>query len=356
MIQQIGYVDAVIARPTDAGLVLVDGHLRADMDPEAEIPVLVVDLDESEAGQVLASLDPLASMARADSAALKSLVDSLPPLPDTLALPPLPVLPVENEDDPAPPAADPTSRAGDVYQLGRHRLMCGDCYDAEAVARLLDGAKPSLMVTDPPYGVNYEPGWRNDIPTQFAPSRTGKVTHDDRIDWGQALEAYAPEVAYVWSPSGNLSLEFARILLDARFEIRNQLIWRKHQLVFSRGHYHRQHEVCWYAVRRGKTARWCGDRKQTTIWDIANLNPVGTDGSELKTDHSTQKPIECMERPIRNHRGDVYDPFVGSGTTILAAERQNRTCYAMEVAPGYVDATLSRWEAITGEKPTQLDR
>ncbi len=112
-------------------------------------------------------------------------------------------------------------------------------------------------------------------------------------------------------------------------------------MVISRGHYHWQHECLWYGVLSGKTAKWRGDRSQTTVWDI-------TWDRNVEGGHSTQKPVECMERPLRNHEGDVYDPFVGSGTSIIAAERQNRTCYAMEIDPAYVDAAVTRWEAYTG--------
>ena len=140
-------------------------------------------------------------------------------------------------------------------------------------------------------------------------------------------------------------LDFGRILQEADYEIRAQLIWRKQQIVISRGHYHGQHEPCWYAVRKGATAAWKGDRKQSTVWDIPNLLKAIRDDStnpDARQELVAQKPVECMERPIRNHEGDVYDPFVGSGTTIIAAERQDRTCYAMEIAPQYVDAAVKR--------------
>ena len=133
--------------------------------------------------------------------------------------------------------------------------------------------------------------------------------------------------------------------------IRMQIIWVKQQLVISRGHYHHKHEGCWYAVRKGRTAGWIGDRTQTSVWEIANLNPMGGNKQEAKTKtgHSAQKPIECMARPLRNHRGDVYDPFVGSGTTLIAAEQEGRTCYALDLEPGCVDMAIARWEAYTGE-------
>ena len=352
MLDRVGWADAVIARETPEGLVLVDGHLRADLDADAEVPVLVVDLDEKEAGQVLATLDPLAAMAEANTEALSKLLqevtvpidlgDLFPTLPGLQPeLPPAP-------DDAVEPVADPITKRGDVWQLGRHRLMCGDSTDADDVARLLDGAKPRLMVTDPPYGVEYDASWRNEnLP--YAPVRVGQVTNDsDPAGWRAALERYSAPVAYVWSPPGDYQIVFASILQQAGYEIRCQLIWRKQIHVISRGHYHWRHEPCWYAVRKGASAKWIGDRSQSTVWDV-------TWDKNVEGGHSTQKPVECMERPIRNHEGDVYDPFVGSGTTIIAAERQNRTCYAMEIDPGYVDAAVKRWEAYTGGKAEVME-
>ena len=135
--------------------------------------------------------------------------------------------------------------------------------------------------------------------------------------------------------------------------MRSQLVWVKQHFVLSRGHYHVQHEPCYYAVRKGAGASWRGDRTQSTVWNIPNPNPMGGQLDDMNTDHSTQKPVECMERPIRNHEGDVYDPFVGSGTTIIAAERLDRACYAMEIEPRYVDIAVARWEQFTGEKAVQ---
>ncbi len=145
----------------------------------------------------------------------------------------------------------------------------------------------------------------------------------------------------------------SELVADARNWRRHPGVPRKQSFAISRGHYHWQHEQCWYAVKAGATAGWMGNRTQSTVWDIANLSPWGGTDEEF-TIHSTQKPLECMERPIRNHEGDVYDPFVGSGTTIIAAERQGRACYAMEIWPCYVDVAIARWEQYTGGRAEQV--
>ena len=350
MLSDVGIADAVIARETSGGLVLIDGHLRAGLDPEQLLPVLVTDLDEAEAGKVLATLDPLAAMADVDNDALARLIaDAAPPIDLKAMFPDVDIAgilapePLTDPDEAPELPVEPVSKRGDVWLLGRHRLMCGDSQDKADVDRLLDGAIPRLMVTDPPYGVNYDPSWR-DEQLAYAARRISPVTNDDRTDWSETLRAYTrADVAYWWSPPGDHQLIFAKLLQDAGYVLRGQMIWRKQKIVPSRGHYHYQHEPCWYAVRKGATAGWIGDRSQSTVWDISwDKNVEGG--------HSTQKPVECMERPIRNHEGEVYDPFVGSGTTIIAAERQGRNCYAMEIEPRYVDASVKRWEDYTGGK------
>lgn len=236
---------------------------------------------------------------------------------------------------------------GQVWQLGKHRLAIGDCTDKTVVDALMQGEKPLLMVTDPPYGVEYDPGWRNDAAEKgliaFAASREGVVANDNRVDWTEAWKLSPCNVVYCWHADRHASA-VQNNLESAGFEIRCQIIWSKPRFVISRGHYHWQHEPCWYAVRKGETAEWCGDRSQTTLWEIPQLDDI-----DQKT-HGTQKPTECMERPIRNHSGDVYDPFVGSGTTIIAAERQGRRCFAIEIEPSYAAVSIQRWEVSTGER------
>jgi DNA modification methylase len=253
------------------------------------------------------------------------------------------------DEVPEAPAV-PVSRQGDLWLLGHHRLLCGDATNAADVARCLGEAKPHLMVTDPPYGVSYDPDWRNRADRAngkpYGASAVGVVSNDDRADWREAWALFPGDVAYAWHPPGAMQVSHHAALVAAGFEVRMQVIWAKQQFPIGRGNYHVQHEPCWYAVRKGKTAHWQGDRTQSTLWQIDKPQ-------KSETGHSTQKPVECMKRPIENNSaaGDaIYDPFVGSGTTIIAAEMTGRRCCAIEIDPAYVDVAIERWQNFTGEQ------
>ena len=240
--------------------------------------------------------------------------------------------------------AEPVSRPGDLWILGRHRLICGDATHRDTVTRVLDGVVPHLLVSDPPYGVMYDPDWRNRARAS-ATKRVGKVLNDDRADWREAWALFPGEVAYVWHGALHAST-VAESLAATGFDVRSQIIWAKERLVLSRGHYHWQHEPCWYAVRKGAAGHWAGDRKQTTLWQIPSRD------QDAKTVHGTQKPVECMRRPILNNSSPgqaVYEPFCGSGSTIIAAETTGRACHAVELDPAYVDVAVLRWQAFTGK-------
>jgi DNA modification methylase len=257
-----------------------------------------------------------------------------------------------DEDTVIEPARVPVSRRGDLWILGSHRLRCGDSTDPADVAHLMAEHRPILMVTDPPYGVDYRPDWRNAAFGE-ANRSTGIVQNDNRADWREAWKWFAGPVAYVWH-AGTKSVTVAASLEACGFEIRSQIIWAKPHFVISRGHYHVQHEPCWYAVRHAQSAHWQADRCQSTLWSIGN--GLAQSGSRLPenelTGHGTQKPVECMRRPVLHHTesGDtIYDPFLGSGTTIIAAEQTRRRCLGMELDPIYVDLVVHRWQAFTGK-------
>ena len=250
----------------------------------------------------------------------------------------------EGEDDVPELPADPVSVPGDLWRLGDHRLICGDSTSTDVVAKLLGDIRSLLMVTDPAYGVEYDPAWRNATGAAKT-KRTGKVLNDDRADWREAWALFPGDVAYVWHGALHATT-VADSLITAGFDIRSQIIWAKDRLVLSRGDYHWQHEPCWYAVKKRGKGHWAGDRKQTTLWQIANKD------QDAETVHGTQKPVECMRRPILNNSSPgqaIYEPFMGSGTTLIAAETTGRVCYGVELNPAYVDVAIARWQNLTGQ-------
>jgi DNA modification methylase len=235
------------------------------------------------------------------------------------------------------------STPGDIWLLGPHRIGCGDCTDAVVVSAVLRGALPQLMVTDPPYGVEYDPAWRHRRGVNNS-AKKGKIQNDEVADWSPAWSLFPGEIAYVWHGALRSTI-VAESLFKSGFAIRAQIIWAKERLVMSQGDYHWQHEPCWYAVR--KKGHWTGDRKQTTLWNIA------TGGQDAETRHATQKPVECMRRPMLNNSSPgqaIYEPFLGSGTTLIAAQSCGRVCLAIEIDPLFVDLAIRRWQAFTGEK------
>lgn len=248
--------------------------------------------------------------------------------------------------DDVPPVEDfAITTKGDTWLLGKHRLRCGDSTSADDVAALLAGVEPHLMVTDPPYGVEYDPSWRKDAGVNKNEGKMGKVQNDDRADWQEAWDLFPGAVAYVWH-AGKFTHIVAESIERAGFEIKSQIVWAKDRFALSRSHYHWQHEPCWYATK--STANWQGDRKQSTIWNIPARDDSGVG-------HGTQKPVECMRRPIVNNSSPgqaIYEPFCGSGTTVIACEMEGRIAYAMELDEKYCDVIVRRWQEFTGEQAT----
>lgn len=233
---------------------------------------------------------------------------------------------------------------GDLFEIGQHRLLCGDSTKADDVEKAMGGCKPILMVTDPPYGVNYDPTWRHKAGITNS-SRQGKVANDDKVDWSQTYALFSGDVTYVWH-ADRYAAEVAYNLNSAGFEIVCQIIWNKQQIVMSRGDYHWKHEPCWYAVKKGKKHNWQGSRKEASVWDITSILQSSKQKDEDAAEfHGTQKPVECMARPIRNNtyeRESVYDPFLGSGTTMVAAHQLNRKCIGIEISPQYCQIIVDR--------------
>jgi DNA modification methylase len=258
---------------------------------------------------------------------------------------------------------------GDLWLCGPHRILCGDATSPDAVARLLGPRKPFLMVTDPPYGIQLDSEWRDRAGLNgCGPAEASYMKHrteghtkttisgDTRADWSEAF-ALAPslKVAYVWHAS-LFTHEVLDGLIRIGFLYPQQIIWNKGRVVLTRTHYWYQHEPCFYV--RKKNALWFGEAgKCSTIWDAESPKFIMGHSDEEKYDHPTQKPVELRRRPILNHtkRGElVYEPFLGSGTTLAAAELTKRVCCGMELDPKYVDVTLLRWKGLSG-KEAKLD-
>jgi DNA modification methylase len=273
----------------------------------------------------------------------------------------------EERAEQAPPLPDvAASRLGDLWLLGPHRLLCGDATSANDIARLLGKSTPLLLATDPPYGIELDSEWRDRAglnkrgsEASYTKQRTEghwntTICSDTRADWSEAF-ALVPslQVGYVWHAS-----KFTREVLDGLLRIgflhHQQIIWNKGRAVLTRTPYWFAHEPAWFV--RKKNPPWYGKAgENSTIWEVASPKFIMGGSDEEKFDHPTQKPLELMRRPILNHtkRSEVvYDPFLGSGTTLMAAELTERICYGIELDPKYCDVILRRWEEFTGKQAT----
>ena len=375
-IREFGFRVPIVAKSDGT---VVDGHLRLKAAAKlglTEVPVILADdLTDAQIKAFRLSVNKVSEFAEWDIDLLKLEFEDLDAAGFDLTLTgfdlgeiaalTLDVTEGLTDPDAVPDApAVPVTVLGDVWLLGRHRIACGSSTDAHTVEAVLAGVKPHLMVTDPPYGVGYDANWRNEaaakglIGQRGQSMSVGKVLNDDRADWREAWALFPGDVAYVWH-GGLFGGVVAESLVACGFETRSQIIWAKDRFQLSRGNYHGQHEPCWYAVRKTTKGQWCGDRTQSTLWSIklpwdnyGNRKPGPEDD---KNSHSTQKPVECMKRPIENNSSPgqaVYEPFSGSGTTIIAGEMTGRCVYAIELNPAYVDMAVIRWQDFTGQTAT----
>lgn len=271
---------------------------------------------------------------------------------------------VEDDYDEEPPA-EPKAKLGDIYQLGNHRLMCGDSTDIESVKKLTGGELMDMLLTDPPYNVALgQSGGHAVRPSeakQLNRRTDGKIIQNDSWDsdeefvaflvkvYNAALEVMKPgAVFYIWY-ADTQALNFRLACKEAGMQVRQNLIWNKSTFAMGRQDYQWKHEPCLYGWKDGAGHLWASDRKQTTVIDYAKPS---------KSDiHPTMKPIGLFDYQIKNNtKGNdaVLDLFSGSGTTIMACEQNGRRGYAMELDPRYVDATIDRWQQFTGKKAVLL--
>jgi DNA modification methylase len=373
-IQEYGFKIPVLARSSGE---VVDGHLRLKAAKKlgiSEIPVITCDeWSEAQVKAFRLMVNRSVSWAAWDDELLAQELADLKGLDFDLSLTGFDDREIDDfladpDDgcaDVVPPLPEnPAARLGDVWLMGKHRLVCGDCTEPDVVAKLLGTVKPQLMVTDPPYGIELDSEWRDraglngcgPAEASYLKHRTAghtntSISSDTRADWSEAF-ALVPnlEVAYVWHAS-KFTSEVLAGLLRIGFLHHQQIIWNKGRTVLTRTHYWFQHEPCWYV--RKKNAPWFGRAgDNSTIWDSPSPKFIMGGSKEEKCDHPTQKPIELMRRPILNHTkrgGVVYDPFLGSGTTLIAAELTERACYGVELDPKYADVIIQRWQNFTGQ-------
>jgi DNA modification methylase len=273
---------------------------------------------------------------------------------------------LEPDELPTAPLDAAESQLGEVYELGPHRLMCGDATDPSQVAELLGAERPRLIVTDPPYGVSLDNGWRDRAGLnrasrrgerrrqRRAEHRTTVIASDTVADWSAAYELVpCCGVLYVWHASSR-ACEVQAGLERVGFTVRQQLVWDKGAFALSRQDYNWGHEPCLYAKRDGVDVAWYGRANQSTVWAAPSPKMVATsrrDRGDERVDHPTQKPVALFVRPIENHlRHDevVYDPFAGSGTAVIAAELTGRRCLAMELDPRCCDLIRARYQEFSG--------
>jgi len=406
-LRQFGFVQPVLARREDG--VVIGGHQRlvaARRLGLTSVPVIWLDISVDQARLLGLALNKISGTW--DDALLARLLADLQATPDLdLSLSGfgedevkelLRSLEVRERRE-RPEAFDleealeearraPRTKPGDLWTLGDHRLLCGDATSAEDVARLLDGATPTLLATDPPYGVSLDGSWRDGVYNALGPAaapymrsvgqpegedatrapggrrgrtqghRNTTLSGDTRVDWSEAF-ALVPSltVGYVWH-AGVHAAAVAAGLQAIGFEIVAQVIWDKGLFAIGRSWYHWNHEPCWVVRRPGAKVPFRGSRDQATIWRVPSPKMIMGGSTEQKQDHPTQKPLVLFETPIANHLkpGDaVYDPFLGSGTCLIAAERRGCRCHAMEIDPLYVEVALRRWERFSGQAAVRID-
>ncbi len=392
ILAEVGIADALLVRETPAGLQLIDGHLRADVAPDSEWPVLVLDVDDKEAAKLLATVDPLAAMAETDPAKLEELLRQIDTDSEALQqmLAELAAEAGLNGDDgeivedevPLPPD-EATTKPGDLWILGDHRLLCGDSSKPEDVDRLLDSAKIHLVNTDPPYNVKVEPRSNNAIaaglssfagpkhhqsldlarhPEKARPTnkqlraKDRPLANDFVSDaaFDDLLQAWFGNIArvlepgrgfYIWGGYANCG-NYPPVLKACELYFSQAIIWVKEHPVLTRKDFMGNHEWCFYGWREGAAHQWLGPTNAVDVWSVKKINPQSMV-------HLTEKPVELAGRAMRysSRPGEnVLDLFGGSGSTLMAAEQTQRRAFLMELDCLYADVIVQRWEAFTGRK------
>lgn len=372
VLEEVGYADALLARETPTGLMLIDGHLRAETTPDQTVPVLILDVNEAEADKILATLDPLAGMAEMDKEALRALTAVIETSSRDVRelLESLSGRPTGGKlQDPEPQidrAAELqrkwSTNTGQSWQIGPHRLTCGDSREKGDVGRLWREGSPKIRMiwTDPPFGINYsaknaylnrsDRGNRIQVPIENDNLTAGETG----IMFKKALEvakqfAEPGAACYATVPAGPMLIYFVQALIAAGFSYRAQLVWVKQQFVIGMADYHHRFEPILYAWLPDAAHYFTEDRSQDDVFQV--------DKPHVSDLHPTTKPVELIAQMVVNssRSGEiVYDPFCGSGSTLLAAHQLGRIGYGVEIDPGYIAVALERLSAL-GLKPEPLN-
>lgn len=335
ILAEVGFAGAVLVRELDDGsLMLIDGHMRAETTHDQEIPVLILDVDEAESDKLLATFDPIAAMAESDAHALDALLRNVDTGSEALSKMLAELAEGAGlyqdkeviEDEVPEPPVDPITKAGDLWVLGDHRVLCGDSTKSEDVARLMAGATIGSVITDPPFGMSFVSNYRVVKHKAIAGDSTA-----DLLAYACGIEA--DHSRYVFCRWDNLSQVPPPTSL---------ITWVKNN--WSMGdleHAHaRQTEVALFY--RGKNHSFPNGRPADVVQHPRTGNNL----------HPTEKPVALLSEIIGWSVGLVFDPFLGSGTTLIAAEQLGRKCYGMEISPAYCDVIVQRWEKLTGKTAT----
>lgn len=254
---------------------------------------------------------------------------------------------IEDEFDETVPE-EPTSKKGEIYKLGKHFLMCGDSTDINDVEKLMNGVKADMLLTDPPYNVDYEGGTGLTIQNDNMDDETFREFL--RVSFFNANSVMKEgAVFYIWHADSE-GYNFRGACHDIGWKVRQCLIWCKNTLVMGRQDYHWKHEPCLYGWKEGASHLWASDRKQTTVLEF--------DRPSVSKEHPTMKPVGLFDYLIKNNTNKddiVLDLFAGSGTSIIACEQNGRIAYSMELDPKYVDVIISRWEKLTGQQAERIE-
>ncbi len=368
---EFGFIEPIVARRSDKRI--IGGHMRvqaAIRSGHTEVPVVYVDVTDEQTHVLALALnrisgewdDTLLARLLADLQAVPAIDLTLTGFADDEIAKLLRTLDTRDKrerveafdlDDALEHASPGRATLGDVWQLGPHRLMCGDATDTALVAALVADTRAAMAFTDPPYNVAL-----GDHGGQQRGQRRRRIANDAMApeqfeafvrDWGRNLLTHVEGALYICMSTKEWPL-VSHALAELGGHWSDTIIWAKDRFVLGRADYQRQYEPIWYGWREGAKRHWCGDRDQGDIWEIKR--PATSDW------HPTTKPVELVQRALENSSlpGDVVlDLFLGSGTTLIASERTGRTCFGMELDPGYCEVAIARWEAFAGEPAKQIE-